>query len=89
MAAVFPQKHLTNLAEWHKMGEAGIFPPDARLELINGEIFHMAPIGFNHAGHLKGLTIAFASLIPHKAIISVQDPLQLVICQNLSLILCY
>jgi len=34
MVAVFPQKHLTDIAEWHRMGEAGIFPPEARLELI-------------------------------------------------------
>lgn len=32
------------------MGEAGIFAPDARLELIEGEIIDMAPIGTWHGG---------------------------------------
>jgi Uma2 family endonuclease len=77
MVAVFPQKHLTDLAEWHRMGEAGIFPPESRLELINGEILHMAPIGFNHAGHVNRLTSVFAPLLAKQAIVGVQNPLQL------------
>ena len=52
MATVNPTKHLTNLDEWRRLGEANIFPPESRLELINGEILEMAPIGFNHAGHV-------------------------------------
>lgn len=77
MVAVFPQKHLTNIAEWHRMGEAGIFPPDSRLELIEGEILTMAPIGFNHAGHVNRL-ISFLTLLTHgQAIPSAQNPVQL------------
>ncbi|WP_411727231.1 hypothetical protein [Methyloglobulus sp.] len=53
MAIVNPTKHLTDLDEWRRLGEANIFPPGSRIELINGEILDMAPIGFNHAGHLK------------------------------------
>ncbi len=77
MVAVFPQKHFTDLAEWHRMGEAGIFPPESRMELINGEILHMAPIGFNHAGHVNRLN-SFLTLLTHgQAIVSVQNPVQL------------
>lgn len=71
------RKHRTNLTEWHKMGEAGIFPPESHLELINGEILEMAPIGSNHAGHVKRLIKLFSNLIPDDVISSVQDPLQL------------
>ncbi len=77
MVAVFPQKHLTDIAEWHRMGEAGIFPPESHLELIEGEILHMAPIGFNHAGHVNRLN-SFLTLLTHgQAIPSVQNPVQL------------
>ncbi|MCQ8103122.1 Uma2 family endonuclease [Methylomonas sp. SURF-2] len=77
MSAVFPQKHLTDIAEWHRMGEAGIFPPDSRLELIAGEILTMAPIGFNHAGHLRRLNTLLTFLTVNHAIVSIQSPIQL------------
>jgi Uma2 family endonuclease len=72
-----PKKHLTNLDEWRRLGEANIFPPESRVELINGEILDMAPIGSNHAGHLKRINKLFAALLPEPIIVGVQDPLQL------------
>lgn len=77
MATVNPAKHLTNLNEWRRLGEAAIFPPESRLELINGEILEMAPIGFNHAGHINRLVKLLTRLIPDDVIPSVQNPLQL------------
>lgn len=77
MVAVFPQKHLTDIAEWHRMGEAGIFPPESRLELIEGEILTMAPIGFNHAGHVDRLNRIFAGLWDDGVAVRVQGPVQL------------
>jgi len=73
----FYKRHLTNLAEWKKLGEANIFPPGSRLELINGEIIDMAPIGPHHASHLKRLNKLFSKLIDDSTLIAVQDPLQL------------
>ncbi len=72
-----PLKHLTHLDEWRRMGEANIFPPGSRVELINGEILDMAPIGSYHAGHLKNINKLFTRLMPDDLITSVQDPLQL------------
>lgn len=77
MSTVNPTKHLTNLDEWRRLGEANIFPPGSRLELINGEILEMAPIGFNHAGHVIRLNHFFAKLIGDMAVINIQNPLQL------------
>lgn len=71
------KKHLTNVVEWQKMGKAGVFSPESHLELINGEIIEMAPIGSHHASHLKRLINLFSGLIQKSAIIAVQDPLQL------------
>ena len=42
--------------EYERMGETGIFPPDARLELIEGEIYEMSPIGSPHAACVTYLT---------------------------------
>ena len=77
MSTVNPTKHLTNLDEWRRLGEANIFPPESRIELINGEIIEMAPIGSNHAGHLKSINKLFTKLVPDNLFTSVQDPLQL------------
>jgi Uma2 family endonuclease len=77
MAAIHPQKHSITVTEWQKMVAANAFSPENRIELINGEILEMPPIGCNHAGHVKRLTRLFAPLLMEKAIISVQDPLQL------------
>lgn len=71
------RKHLTDIHEWQKLGEANIFPPEARLELIEGEIFEMAPIGSNHAGHLMRLNHYLTPLTAKLAITSNQNPLQL------------
>ncbi len=71
------RKHLTDIHEWRKLGEANIFPPDSHVELIEGEIFEMAPIGFNHAGHLKRINNLLTLAVAGKAIVSVQDPLHL------------
>ncbi|MGR8935713.1 MAG: Uma2 family endonuclease [Gammaproteobacteria bacterium] len=77
MATVTPQKHRINLDEWRRMGEAGIFPPESRIELIDGEIIEMSPIGFNHAGHVTRLMNFFAPLLGNKALMTAQNPVQL------------
>ena len=45
-----PKRHLVTAQEYLRMGTAGVFAPDARLELIEGEIFEMAPIHPPHSG---------------------------------------
>jgi Uma2 family endonuclease len=56
------------------MGEAGVFGPEARLELIDGEIVEMTPIGSPHAGAVKTLTRLFVRLAGDRAVVAVQDP---------------
>lgn len=72
-----PIRHLTHLDEWRRMGDAGIFPPDCRVELINGEIIEMPPIGFNHSGHVNRLNHILTRLASEKAVASAQNPVQL------------
>jgi len=77
IAATNVRKHLTDIKEWQKLGEANIFPLDSRLELIDGEILEMAPIGSNHSGHINRLVKLLSKLIPDNVIPSIQNPLQL------------
>lgn len=39
--------------EFERMGEAGVFRKDARLELIEGEIIELSPRGSRHAARVK------------------------------------
>jgi len=49
MNAVFtPQRFLIDVDQFLRMDAAGIFPPEARIELIEGELLTMAPIGEAH-----------------------------------------
>jgi Uma2 family endonuclease len=63
--------------EYERMGEAGIFPRDARLELIEGEIFEMSPIGSPHASCVKFLSELLHLLFAKTLTVSVQDPIRL------------
>jgi len=57
------------------MGEGGVFAPEARLELIEGEILEMAPIGSPHAGTVRILNRLLIRAAGDDAIVSVQSPL--------------
>ena len=35
------RRHRISVEDYHRMGDAGIFAPDARVELIDGEIIDM------------------------------------------------
>lgn len=59
------------------MGEAGIFRQDARLELIEGEIIEMSPIGSPHAACVKFLSGLLHRLFGDAFIVGVQDPIRL------------
>ena len=69
-----PHKHPISAEEYLRMGEAGVFAPDARLELIEGEIIEMAPIHPPHAWRVKKLAALFFQRAGGRAIVSVQDP---------------
>lgn len=70
----YPQKHPISAEEYLRMGEAGVFAPEARLELIEGEIVEMAPIEPPHAGRVNRLNRLFGQRAGDKAIVSVQNP---------------
>jgi len=70
----FP-RHRLNIEAYHKMLEAGIFDPEDRIELIEGELLDMAPIGSNHAGTVYKLIQRITSAVGDGAIVGAQNPL--------------
>jgi Uma2 family endonuclease len=71
-----PRRHAITVDEYVRMGAANVFAPDARLELMEGEIVEMAPIGSAHAAVVNTLDALLGELAP-RAIVSVQHPLML------------
>lgn len=59
------------------MRETGILSEDDRVELIDGEVRVMSPIGPVHAAIVKRLNTLLNRLLPDTVILSVQDPIQL------------
>ena len=72
-----PVRHLLTTHDFHKMGEAGIIGEDDRIELIEGELIDMAPIGSLHAGTVMRLTSLFTQALAGRAILSPQNPVLL------------
>jgi hypothetical protein len=63
--------------EYHRMALAGILTEDDRVELIEGEIVEMTPIGSRHAACVNRLTQLCSGRSGGRAIVSVQNPLRL------------
>jgi Uma2 family endonuclease len=77
MSAVleYPQRHAISAVEYLRMGEGGVFAPEARLELIEGEIVERAPIGSPHAGMVNTLIWVFSRAAGDLAVVAAQNPL--------------
>jgi Uma2 family endonuclease len=63
--------------EYYRMGEAGILGPDERVELIDGEILVMSPIGDRHAQHVRRLRHWLSQLLGERALVDTQNPIHL------------
>lgn len=64
--------------QYHQMAEKGILHCEENIELIQGEIITMSPIGFRHAATINRLVNEFLELqLARKTIISVQNSIHL------------
>ncbi len=73
-----PRTHRFTVAEFTQLIDVGIFPEDERVELIEGEIIHMAPIGHRHVECVNRLNLILAPLLAaHQVIVSIQNPILL------------
>jgi Uma2 family endonuclease len=70
-------KHWITADEYERMGRAGIFGDDARLELLEGAIYQISPIGSPHAACVDFLSSLLNRLFGDKFIVRVQNPVRL------------
>ena len=62
---------------YHQMIAAGILQEDARIELIEGELIDMAPIGYLHVSTVNLINESLTQLVRGRAIVSTQNPIWL------------
>jgi Uma2 family endonuclease len=70
-------RHRITVDEYLKMAEVGILDEAARVELIEGEIIDMAPIGAPHASVVNRLNRLFVLTTGESAIIQPQGSVRL------------
>lgn len=70
-------KRLFDVDDYHRMAEAGILSEDDRVELIDGEIVAMTPIGPRHNASVNRLNRALVTAAADQAIVQVQGSVRL------------
>jgi Uma2 family endonuclease len=70
-------RRLLTLDEYHTIGAAGVLKEDDRIELIEGEMIEMAPIGSRHVAKVNRLARLLSQCVGDQAIVSVQNPIAL------------
>ena len=71
------EKRYFNVVEYYRMAEAGVLSPDDRVELIEGEVVKMSPIGSRHAACVRRLDALLNREATDLAQVSVQNPVRL------------
>ncbi|MFO1430795.1 MAG: Uma2 family endonuclease [Candidatus Competibacteraceae bacterium] len=70
-------RHKLTVNDYHQIAEAGILTADDRVELIEGELIDMAPIGSPHADYVDRLAELLISQVHGKFRVRIQNPIQL------------
>lgn len=77
MQADLVRRHRLTVEEYFRMAEVGLLAPDARVELIDGEIIDMAPMGYRHSSVISRLHGRFARELVGQACVWDQGTLRL------------
>ena len=72
-----PHKFLLTTDQYHLMHEAGVFQDGDRLELVNGEIQTMSPIGRKHVACIIRLVKLFEKRLGDRVMVSAQNSIRL------------
>lgn len=74
---ILPARHKITVDEYQALGETGVLGWEARVELIDGDIIDMAPIGQDHISTVNHLNETLVLACQRRAIVSVQNPVRL------------
>lgn len=75
--AVVVLRRRFNVDDYYRMAEAGILGADERVELLDGEVVPMSPIGRRHQACVDRLTQLFVARCQGRAVVRVQGPVRL------------
>lgn len=75
--AIQNPKRLISIDDYHRMAADGLFSEDDRVELIEGEIVEMTPIGSWHAGSVRRLDDLFTTSLGRRALVDKEHPVSL------------
>lgn len=69
--------HKFDIETYHRLIADGILREDDRVELIDGRVVDKTPVGSRHSAVVKRLNSLFILKVQGRAIVSVQNPVQL------------
>jgi len=71
------QKHYFSVDDYYRMADAGVFPENSRVELIEGEVIEISPPGSRHASCVMRLNNLLHRQTDLSGIVSVHNPVRL------------
>jgi len=71
------QRHYFNVDDYYRMAEVGLLSAEQRVELIEGEIVEMSPVGSTHAGTVDRSNSFLNRNLGDAVIVRVQNPIRL------------
>ena len=77
LATVEIRRRRFTVEEYYRMAEVGILGPEERVELIEGDIVEMSPIGTHHAACVAALNRRLVQAAGDRALLSPQNPVRL------------
>lgn len=72
-----PHRYRLTVAAYHQLANVGVFNEDSKLELIEGDLIAMPPIGERHASQTRRMNHLFSKQVGDAAIVDMQNPLAL------------
>jgi Uma2 family endonuclease len=77
LATVEVRRRRFTVEEYYRMAETGILTENDRVELIDGEIVEMTPIGHHHAACVHALSALLTRALGDRALLWAQNPVLL------------